>query len=85
MNRRRFLGLLGKTTAATAIAYSFPSIIVPKNVETINHHTINDSINQASSYLSELNKITFREIYPKIIDDYFFCGYSILKISQRSR
>lgn len=35
MNRRRFLELLGMATAGTAVAYSFPSVIVPKNITTV--------------------------------------------------
>ncbi len=34
MNRRRFLELLGTGMAATGVVYSFPSIIVPRNIET---------------------------------------------------
>lgn len=32
MNRRRFLELLGMTVASGAVAYSFQSIIVPRNL-----------------------------------------------------
>lgn len=32
MNRRRFLELLGMAAAGTGIVYSFPSVIVPKNI-----------------------------------------------------
>lgn len=32
MNRRRFLQLLGMATAGATVAYSFPDIIVPKNI-----------------------------------------------------
>lgn len=35
MNRRGFLGLLGKAAAGAAVVYSFPSIIVPKNIEQV--------------------------------------------------
>lgn len=32
MDRRRFLGLVVKATAGSAVVYSFPSIIVPNNI-----------------------------------------------------
>lgn len=32
VSRRRFLELLGMATAGASVAYSFPSIIVPKNI-----------------------------------------------------
>lgn len=32
MNRRRFLELMGMAAAGSAVVYSFPSIIVPKNI-----------------------------------------------------
>ena len=32
VSRRRFLELLGMATAGATVAYSFPSIIVPKNI-----------------------------------------------------
>lgn len=32
MNRRRFLELLGVGIGSSAIVYSFPSVIVPKNI-----------------------------------------------------
>lgn len=35
MNRRRFLELLGKGIAASGIVYSFPSVIVPKNIAPV--------------------------------------------------
>lgn len=33
MDRRRFLELLTKATVGGAVAYSFPDVIVPKNIE----------------------------------------------------
>lgn len=35
MNRRRFLSLLGQAAAGATVAYSFPSIIVPKNIQPV--------------------------------------------------
>ena len=35
MNRRRFLELVGMTVAAGTVAYSFPRIIVPRNLEKV--------------------------------------------------
>ena len=43
MNRRRFLELLGMAAAGTGIVYSFPSVIVPKNIAEVN------SISEVSS------------------------------------
>lgn len=37
MNRRRFLSLLGQATVGATVAYSFPSIIVPKNIQPFTH------------------------------------------------
>jgi hypothetical protein len=56
MNRRRFLELLGMATVGGAVAYSFPDIIVPKNIEAI----------------SQINLISKNEIYPKLIEDFWF-------------
>lgn len=35
MDRRRFLGLISRAVAGSAVAYSFPTIIVPKNISLI--------------------------------------------------
>lgn len=35
MNRRRFLELLGTAALGSGIVYSFPSVIVPKNIQRI--------------------------------------------------
>ena len=35
MNRRRFLSLLGQAAVGAGVVYSFPSIIVPKNIQPI--------------------------------------------------
>lgn len=56
MNRRNFLGFLGKAAVGGAVAYSFPKIIVPKNIELID----------------QINLITKKEIYPSLIEDIFF-------------
>lgn len=53
MNRRNFLKFLGVASIGASVAYSFPSIIIPKNIDTI-------------------NLITQREIFPKLIDDFWF-------------
>ena len=34
MNRRRFLELLASTAVTSGVAYSFPSVIVPRNITT---------------------------------------------------
>jgi len=64
MNRRNFLQFLGAATIGSTVAYSFPSIIVPKNIITLKE--------VATDYLSEINLITKREIYPKLIEDFWF-------------
>lgn len=56
MNRRNFLKFLGAASAGATVAYSFPSIIVPKNIEVID----------------QINLITKTEIYPKLIEDFWF-------------
>lgn len=38
MNRRGFLNLIGKASMGAYVAYSFPSIIVPKNIITIQEY-----------------------------------------------
>lgn len=53
MDRRSFLKFLGAASAGATVVYSFPSIIVPKNIDLI-------------------NLVTQREIFPKLIDDFFF-------------
>lgn len=65
MNRRRFLELLGKATVTTAVAYSFPDIIIPKNIIPIE---------AMSAGLTEnsINIVTLKEIYPELIRDLFF-------------
>lgn len=55
MDRRRFLELLGMATAGSVVAYSFPSIIVPKNIDLID----------------QINSVTIKEIFPKRIDGFF--------------
>jgi hypothetical protein len=56
MNRRRFMELLGMATVGGAVAYSFPNIIVPKNI-----------IISKSSAITWIE-----ENYPKLIEDVFF-------------
>ena len=57
MHRRSFIKFLGVATIGSTIAYSFPSIIVPKNIEDIN------AINDLSDKM---------EIWPEIVNDMFF-------------
>src|SRR5688572_10397462 len=68
MNRRGFLGLLGKAAAGAAVAYSFPSIIVPQNAGEV----VAYDIETANDLISELNLVTRREIFPRVINDCFF-------------
>lgn len=64
MNRRSFLRTLGLAAAGGVVAYSFPSIIVPRNI-------INP-VEASCDLLSQLNAVTIREIYPELIRDVFF-------------
>lgn len=67
INRRRFLELLSSAALGSGIVYSFPSVIVPKNIafEDIEEFAF-------TSYNgSEINKIT-AEIFPKLIEDFWF-------------
>lgn len=47
MNRRRFLELLGSAALGSGIVYSFPSVIVPKNISMLDwkDHLINGITN----------------------------------------
>jgi len=74
MNRRSFLKCLGTATVGTGIVYSFPSIIVPKNIEKA-IVTVSDDPNFGfgfMSYADKINLVTRKEIYPKIIEDWYF-------------
>lgn len=62
MDRRGFLGLLGKAVASATVAYSFPSVIVPKNLGEV---VVVDDI-------ATINSITRQELWPKLIEDYWF-------------
>jgi len=48
MNRRRFLELLGTAALGSGIVYSFPSIIVPKNIssKTVSFTTCNNGFDK---------------------------------------
>lgn len=59
MNRRGFLQFLGMATVGAGVAYSFPNIIVPNNIEVV-------------SSLDIIDLVTKREIYPELIKDIFF-------------
>lgn len=53
VNRRYFLELLGMAAAETAIVYSFPSIIVPKNIApTIPYVWLNTGLESCAGKLS---------------------------------
>ena len=68
MNRRRFLELLGSAALGSGIVYSFPSVIVSKNIalESIEEFAF-------SGYkISDLDVSVRAEIYPSVINDIFF-------------
>lgn len=65
MNRRNFLKFLGVATIGSTVAYSFPSIIVPKNIEISPSwyevdnifEMLDDELNEAMRVMNEyLNK-----------------------------
>lgn len=67
MNRRNFLKFLSAASVGATVAYSFPSIIVPKNIELVK------AVIPATIFdLDEINRITREEVYPRVIEDYFF-------------
>lgn len=53
MNRRNFIKFLGAASVGATVAYSFPSIIVPKNIE-VYPDIVNDLFFQESSWESYL-------------------------------
>lgn len=69
MNRRGFLSSLSLAIVGTGVAYSFPDIIVPKNIISL-EEIYGDGIIQGQ--LSAINIVTLKEIYPKIIEDLWF-------------
>lgn len=62
MNGRGFLSLFGKAAVGATVAYSFPSVIVPKNLGEV----------EVVSDLATINAITLKELYPSIIMDTWF-------------
>lgn len=76
MNRRGFLSSLGLAIVGTGVAYSFPDIIVPKNIVGQDGLLLRISDDPEFGFgfsgIQELNRITLKEIYPKMINDYFF-------------
>lgn len=71
MNRRGFLKFLGAATVGTTVAYSFPSIIVPKNIITLDEVATDVILNDGTS-LNYINEIIKKEIYPRVLRDNFF-------------
>lgn len=68
MNRRRFLELLGLAALGSGIVYSFPSVIVPKNIAF-------ENIEEFAFSGYKMSDVDFKiraEIYPRIINDMFF-------------
>lgn len=65
MDRRNFLKRLGLASAGAVVAYSFPEVIVPKNIEQL--LILPEQI--PTDFISQLNLITKNEIYPKLIED----------------
>lgn len=62
MNRRRFLSLLSQATVGATVAYSFPSIIVPKNIQpayALAPHGLACLINDNSRVLQGIDTVTF--------------------------
>lgn len=60
LNRRRFLELLGMAAAGTGIVYSFPSVIVPKNIAVLSTD-IGQQLNPAPQDLMFARWVDFYE------------------------
>jgi hypothetical protein len=60
MNRRRFLELLGMATVGSAVAYSFPKVIVPKNV--IKPVGFTEAVNDGYIFSGYSPSITFKQL-----------------------
>lgn len=77
MDRRGFLKIFGKAAAGAAIVYSFPSIIIPKNISAQNGllFRISDDPEFGFGFSGFV-----QEIYPKLIEDEFFKESSFLSI-----
>jgi hypothetical protein len=90
MNRRRFLELLGTAALGSGIVYSFPSVIVPKNIssEPISLTTCNNGLDKlfkmmdddlkdaVKTMVSALNKQLYENsINVKLFDKFGFPNY----------
>ena len=67
MNRRFFLSLLGQAAVGATVAYSFPSIVVPKNIQPVSAYPIGPYglaylINDQSRVLQGLSLSTFPDL-----------------------
>lgn len=69
MNRRRFLSLLSQATAGAAVAYSFPSIIVPKNTQPIEQEFrgLAHLINERGGFFT-LSTATFPDLNSPVLE-----------------
>lgn len=63
MNRRNFLKFLATATVGTGVVYSFPSIIVPKNISEVYPKAIDDFFFQETSFDAYLRKNMIKEVY----------------------
>lgn len=71
MNRRGFLSLLGQAAVGSVVAYSFPSIIVPKNIQPVYSmapHGLAYLINDQSRILQGLNTTVFPDLNSPVVD-----------------
>lgn len=74
MNRRNFIQFLGLASTGSVVAYSFPNIIVPKNIivpDIIDYSLITRAYERAVALEGE-PLLVQREIYPQFINDFFF-------------
>jgi hypothetical protein len=73
MNRRRFLELLSMAAVGGTVAYSFPDVIVPKNIQLVTFDMLEKAYTKARLSSAEPNLLVIhRELYPKLIEDIFF-------------
>lgn len=69
VNRRRFISLLGQAVAGATVAYSFPSIIVPRNIQPVLDSYLGLAyIIRQGRYFRGLNMSTFPDMTPEMFN-----------------
>lgn len=62
MNRRRFISLLGQSVAGATVAYSFPSIIVPKNIRPVSYNELPYVVSDTAQLFPGMLTSTYRDL-----------------------